>query len=314
MDKCTAIIHPAPPFNFALTADNQPYFRKDGNAPDTDIENTGLENTGAYQRLLHLGDKLVLATAQPEGSIASPRLAVTIEGESLSPPEVDAAREQVARLLGADQDLTAFYSHAAADPVLADLVQTFYGMHLPRASSVFEALTQAILGQQLAATVARIIRALLIETYGGSRTFNGQLHYAFPRPAAIAGASVDDLRALKLSRRKAEYLQGIARAELDTPGGLDGLERLPDAEAVRELTALRGVGKWTAQWVLVRALGRPDAFPVGDLALRRIVSRLYFGGQPLTDEQLEEFSHRWSPHRSWATHYLFAALRAGVGE
>jgi 3-methyladenine DNA glycosylase/8-oxoguanine DNA glycosylase len=86
-----------------------------------------------------------------------------------------------------------------------------------------------------------------------------------------------------------------------------------DAEVVKEVTALRGVGKWTAQWVLVRALGRADAFPIGDLALRRVVSQLYFGGEPLTDEQLEEFSMRWSPHRSNATAYLFAALRSGMG-
>ena len=77
------------------------------------------------------------------------------------------------------------------------------------------------------------------------------------------------------------------------------------------MTALRGVGQWTAQWALVRALGRPDGFPAGDLALRRTVSRLYFGGAEITDGELLEFSERWSPWRSYATAYLFAALRAG---
>jgi DNA-3-methyladenine glycosylase II len=73
------------------------------------------------------------------------------------------------------------------------------------------------------------------------------------------------------------------------------------------------VGKWTAQWVLVRALGRPDALPLGDLALRRVVSRLYFQGETIDDPQLEEFSQRWSPWRTYATVYLFTALRAGMG-
>ena len=335
MEKKTAILYPAEPFDFRLTAENQPYFRRDANAE--------IDSGGIYQRLLDLENKLILVTAHPEyypeshpekypesrpeepseSRTSAPVLTLEIQGEELTPALVDMAKEQTGRLLGVDQDLAPFYQSArgnpgagpstAGDPVMAELIQTFYGMHLSRAVSVFEALVQAILGQQLAATVARIIRARLIETYSPRQTFDGQVHYAFPRPESIAGASIEELRGLKLSQRKAEYLQGIARTELDTKGGLDKLQQLPDAEAVEELMALRGVGKWTAQWALGRALGRPDAFPVGDLALRRIVSRLYFGGETLTDEKLEEFSHRWSPYRSYATAYLFAALRAGMG-
>ena len=307
MDKQQILLHPTPPFNFALTAENQPYFRK-GAADDAG-------KGGVYQRLLDLGDRLALATARPAGTVAQPAVAVEIAGEGLTAAAGDLAQRQMARLLGVAQDLTPFYSMAAADPTMAGLVARFYGMHLPRTVSVFEALTQAILGQQLAASVARVIRALLIETYGRRGRFDGQEYYAFPRPEALAEASIADLRQLKLSQRKAEYLQGIAREELARPGGLDAaLESRSDEEVVQELTALRGVGKWSAEWVLTRALGRDDAFPVGDLALRRIVSRLYFDGAALTDGELAEFSRRWMPYRSWATHYLFAALRAGVGK
>ena len=308
MDKQQIFLYPTPPFDFELTAENQPYFRK-GAADDA-----GNSNDGVYQRLLDLGDRLALATARPAGTVAQPAVAVEIAGEGLTAAAGDLAQAQMARLLGVEQDLTPFYRMAAADPTMGGLVARFYGMHLPRTVSVFEALTQAILGQQLAASVARVIRALLIETYGARGRFDGQEYYAFPRPEALAEASIADLRQLKLSQRKAEYLQGIAREELARPGGLDAaLESRSDEEVVQELTALRGVGKWSAEWVLTRALGRDDAFPVGDLALRRIVSRLYFGGAALTDGELAEFSRRWMPYRSWATHYLFAALRAGVG-
>ena len=307
MDKQQILLYPTPPFDFALTAENQPYFRKGAAADDAG-------NGGVYQRLLDLGDRLALATARPAGTVAQPAVAVEIAGEGLTAAAGDLAQAQMARLLGVAQDLTPFYRMAAADPTLAGLVARFYGMHLPRTVSVFEALAQAILGQQLAASVARVIRALLIETYGQRGRFDGQEYYAFPRPEALAGASIADLRQLKLSQRKAEYLQGIAREELARPGGLDAaLESRSDEEVVQELTGLRGVGKWSAEWVLTRALGREDAFPVGDLALRRIVSRLYFDGAALTDGELVEFSRRWMPYRSWATHYLFAALRAGVG-
>lgn len=307
MEKRTVLLHPRPPFDFGLTAENQPYFRK-GAADAAD-------GGGAYQRLLDLGDRLALATARPAGDVEAPAVAVELAGDGLTAADVEQGRELMARLLGTEQDLAGFYEMAAGDPVMAGLVTRFYGMHLPRAASVFEALTQAVLGQQLAASVARVIRGLLIETYGPRETFDGQEYHAFPRPAAIAGVSVEELRRLKLSQRKAEYLQRMAREELARPGGLDAeLGPLSDEEVVRELTALRGVGKWTAEWVLTRALGRDDAFPVGDLALRRVVSRLYFAGAALTDGELAELARRWMPYRSWATHYLFAALRAGVWE
>lgn len=307
MEKGTVVLYPRPPFDFGLTAENQPYFRK-----GTDAE---AEEGGVYQRLLDLGDKRVLATAQPAGEVDRPAVAVELAGDGLTAADIEQGRELMARLLGTEQDLTGFYGMAAGEPVMAGLVTRFYGMHLPRAGSVFEALALAVLGQQLAASVARVIRGLLIETYGARATFEGQEYYAFPRPEAIAGASIEELRGLKLSQRKAEYLQGMAREELARPGGLDAvLGPLSDEEVVRELMALRGVGRWTAEWVLTRALGREDAFPVGDLALRRVVSRLYFAGAALTDGELGKFSGRWVPYRSWATHYLFAALRAGVGE
>lgn len=303
MNRYRMSLRPTAPYNLKLTTDNQPYFRK-GDGPSTD----------SYQRLLDLREKLTVATVSYNGNTAKPELLVQLEGDNLNETELGMAEGQLEILLGLRQDLLPFYTAAAADPVMAHLTETFYGMHQSGALSVFETIAQAILGQQLSASVARVIRSLMIETYGPRLTVDGFTHYAFPRPQAIAEATVEELRALKLSWRKAEYLQGVARAEVETIGGLDRVADLEDADVVKEITALRGVGGWTAQWVLSRALGRPDAFPVGDLALRRIVSQLYFGGESITDAQLADFSIRWSPHRSLATSYLFAALRTGRGQ
>ena len=303
MNSYTLTISPVPPYDLELTTDNQPYFRKgDGPAVTT------------YQRLLDLGEKLTLATVTPTGRAEQPELLVDLEGQELDDEELDAARRQLEQLLGSQQDLGPFYLMAENDPVMANLVEVFRGMHQSGSVSVFETIAQAILGQQLSASVARVIRALLIETYGPRLTIGDFTHYAFPRARDIAAATVEDLRSLKLSQRKAEYLQGVAQVETETPGGLDRVGELADEEVIAEVTRLRGVGAWTAQWVLSRALGRPDAFPVGDLALRRIVSQLYFGGETITDAQLADFSTRWSPHRSLATSYLFAALRTGRGQ
>ena len=303
MTSATILIQPQPPFDFESTAENQPYYRK-GDEPGLDT----------YRRLLDLGEKLVLATVTFNGAVNQPELAVELAGGELSQSDLDASKRQIQTLLGTNQDLRPFYQFSEGDPVMANLTRAFHGMHQSGALSVFETIVQAILGQQLSAHVARVIRNLMIDTYGPRLAVDGETHFAFPRPESLAAASIEELRSLKLSQRKAEYLQGIARAELETPGGLDRVKDLDDEEALKEITSLRGVGYWTAQWVLSRALGRPDAFPLGDLALRRIVSQLYFAGEAITDAELAEFSLRWSPHRSLATSYLFSALRTGRGQ
>ena len=154
------------------------------------------------------------------------------------------------------------------------------------------------------------MRLLLIERYGARREFDGDTYYAFPRPEAIADSTPEELRGLKLTQRKAEYIHGIAAAALEP--GWQELVSLPDEEFVDRLTALRGVGKWTAQWALVRGLARPDALPLGDLALRRGVSALLREGVAVSDPEVETLAERWRPWRSYATAYLFAAMRTGM--
>ena len=297
-------VRPLPPYDFELTAGQPNYSREQPFKTEEYAE-------GSYIRLLDLGDKAALANVRSVGTVDQPELSVELTGADLTDSDADRAAQQITWLLGCDQDLQPFYDAVSGDTVLADVVNDFYGYHNTRTASVYEALVQAVLGQQIATNVSRIIRSLLVENYGVRATIMGREWYAFPRAESLAVAEVDDLRQLKLSNRKAEYIQGIARAALDAGDNLDGLHDLEDADVVKRLVAMRGVGQWTAQWVLVRALARPDGFPVGDLALRKTVSGLYFDGVEIDDGQLLAFSERWSPWRSYATSYLFAALRSG---
>ncbi len=300
----TTSISPVAPYDFELTAGQPSYSRDQEFKTEEYVE-------GTYIRLLDLGDKVALASVSSHGAVDRPQLSVTLTGEDVTDEDGQQASKQLAWLLGCDQDLGPFYDSVFDDPVLSDVVRHFYGYHNTRTASVYEALVQAVMGQQIATNVARIIRNLLIQQYGVRATVSDREWYAFPRPATLAAADVADLRQLKLSMRKAEYIQGIARAALDAPHGFEEMHDLSDDEVVKSMVALRGVGNWTAQWVLVRALARPDGFPVGDLALRRTVAALYFDGAEIDDDQLLEFSQRWSPWRSYATSYLFAALRSG---
>tara|TARA_B100000949_G_C14187657_1_gene410336 strand:+ start:102 stop:1019 length:918 start_codon:yes stop_codon:yes gene_type:complete len=305
MDRLTVSIKPVPPFNFELTAGYHTYFQ---NRYGTDTMEDGV-----YRRLIDLDDKLVLASVRSIGTLEAPELALELQGPELSPDDVESATDRVSWLLGVDQGLAPFYELGRADQAMAGLVEQFYGLHLPHTASVFEALVLAVLGQQISTNVARIIRTLLIETFGPSAEFDGETYYAFPRPASIRASSPAELHTMKLTQRKSEYVHGLAGSALDPEMGLECLEELTDREIVEKLVALRGVGMWTAQWALIRAVGRPDALPLGDLALRRVVSRLFMDGEDVNDAKVEEIAQRWSPYRTYATVYLFSALRIGAG-
>ncbi|CUV05778.1 MAG: DNA-3-methyladenine glycosylase 2 family protein [SAR202 cluster bacterium] len=305
MDRLTVSIKPVPPFNFELTAGYHTYFQ---NRYGTDTMEDGV-----YRRLIDLDDKLVLASVRSIGTLEAPELALELQGPELSPDDVESATDRVSWLLGVDQGLAPFYELGRADQAMAGLVEQFYGLHLPHTASVFEALVLAVLGQQISTNVARIIRTLLIETFGPSAEFDGETYYAFPRPASIWASSPAELHTMKLTQRKSEYVHGLAGSALDPEMGLECLEELTDREIVEKLVALRGVGMWTAQWVLIRAVGRPDALPLGDLALRRVVSHLFMDGEDVNDAKVEEIAQRWSPYRTYATVYLFSALRTGAG-
>ncbi len=304
MDRISRNITPVAPFDFELTAGYLTYFQG-RYATDSLVD-------GVYRRLLDLDGQLVLASVSSLGSLEKPELSVELQGEGLTSDNVEAATDKVAWILGVGQELEPFYASAQGDPAMAAITQRFHGLHMPHTASVFEALVLAILGQQIATNVARIIRTLLIETYGPRQTIDGETCYAFPRPETLAALRVEDLRGMKLSQRKAEYVHGIACTALDDPEFIEGLHHLDDEAVVRQITSLRGVGNWTAQWLLIRALGRPDALPLGDLALRRVVSRLYFQDEPLNDTEVEEFCRRWSPYRTYATTYMFTAMRTGM--
>tara|TARA_B100001013_G_C24543105_1_gene415452 strand:+ start:7 stop:924 length:918 start_codon:yes stop_codon:yes gene_type:complete len=304
MDRISRNITPVAPFDFELTAGYLTYFQG-RYATDSLVDRV-------YRRLLDLDGQLVLASVSSLGSLEKPELSVELQGEGLTSDNVEVATDKVAWILGVGQELEPFYASAQGDPAMAAITQRFHGLHMPHTASVFEALVLAILGQQIATNVARIIRTLLIETYGPRQTIDGETYYAFPRPETLAALRVDDLRGMKLSRRKAEYVHGIACTALDDPEFIEGLHHLDDEAVVRQITSLRGVGNWTAQWLLIRALGRPDALPLGDLALRRVVSRLYFQDEPLNDTEVEEFCRRWSPYRTYATTYMFTAMRTGM--
>jgi DNA-3-methyladenine glycosylase II len=209
---------------------------------------------------------------------------------------------QVRRLLGAPFDLDSFARLAAtADPVLADLVDRLRGLRPPLAPDPFEALVTSITAQQVSLHAAFAIRARLIRTFGKAAL----RAHAFPTREDLAAVSPVALTELGFSRRKAEYVLSLARADID----FGAFAALPDDEVKARLVELPGIGEWTADWFLARHLARPDAWPAGDLGLRKAVSAFYFDGREVSTDEVRAFGERFSPHRNLAAQYLLVAVR-----
>lgn len=219
------------------------------------------------------------------------RIAAAEGGVELDP--FDAETEAMARrVLGFDFDLVAFAAWAAGEERLAPLVVRFAGYRPTLAADPFEMLVGAITAQQVSLFAAGAIRSRFVERFG-ERV--GRV-WAFPTREEVAAASEEELFSLGFSRRKAEYVVGLARSDLD----LTALALLPDEEVKTQLTALRGLGEWTADWFLARYLGRPRAWPAGDLALRKAVRALY------GDVDVRSAGASFEPFQNLTAHYLLA--------
>ena len=213
-------------------------------------------------------------------------------------PLDDETRPVVLTLLGAGFDLEAF---RPADPLLADIVRRLHGFRPPLAPDPFEMLVGAITAQQISLRAAFAIRNRFVERYGE----RADLAYAFPTTERVAGLAPEELTALGYSRRKADYVIGLARSGLD----FGALAELSDDEVKAALVALPGIGEWTADWFLARYFGRPRAWPAGDLALRKVVSDFYGDGRPLTTQEVKEIGARFDPFQNLTAHYLLLGHR-----
>jgi 3-methyladenine DNA glycosylase/8-oxoguanine DNA glycosylase len=219
------------------------------------------------------------------------RIAAMEGGVDVEP--LDAETEAVVRrLLGFDFDLVAFSAWAAGEERLAPLVVRFAGFRPTLAADPFEMLVGAITAQQVSLFAAVAIRNRLVERFG-ERV--GRV-WEFPARERLAASTEEELFSLGFSRRKAEYVIGLARSDLD----LATLTLLPDDEVKAQLTALRGLGEWTADWFLARYLGRSCAWPAGDLALRKAVRALY------GDIDVRAAGERFDPFQNLTAHYLLA--------
>jgi AraC family transcriptional regulator of adaptative response / DNA-3-methyladenine glycosylase II len=258
----------------------------------------GLESVadGGYSRAVLLDGVQGSVSIQP-GERNALRASIRVSKLSVVPSIIARLR----RVFDLAADPLAISAHLAKDPVLAPLVAKRPGLRVPGAWDGFELAIRAVLGQQITVTAAVRLAARLVAAYGEPmKAPAGALTHFFPRPEALANA---DLTKLGMPKSRAATLSAVAAAVVSDPevfGANCGLD-----EAVQRLRAIPGVGEWTAQYVALRQLREPDAFPASDLGLMRALADAH-GHRPKADEVLAR-AESWRPWRAYAAQHLWAA-------
>jgi DNA-3-methyladenine glycosylase II len=242
-----------------------------------------------YRRALLVdGESLQLAVSQL-GTASVPRLEVTLSGPRVGPASEAEARVTLARLLGLDVDLSDFYARAVRDRPLAELAERYRGVKPPRFPTIFECLVNAVACQQLSLAAGL---TLVNRLAGAARAQTAKLN-AFPAPSDVLGLSRSALRTLGFSRRKAETITELANAAAAGKLELEVFEQLDDAAIVDTLVQTRGIGRWSADYVLLRGLGRLHVFPRGDSGALAGLRRFLAGTELVNDP--DAALARWAP-------------------
>jgi DNA-3-methyladenine glycosylase II len=247
-----------------------------------------------------------LATMWHEGGIhrvlagREVRIEPAAGGVSVEPWGEEIGRA-ASRLLGLPFELEPFREWASRHEVLSRILPRIAGFRPMLNPEPFEALVIAITTQQISLRAAAAIRSRFIARFG----VRHGVAWEFPTRERMARARMSDFAEVGFSQRKAEYVLGLARSELD----LDALALLPDDEVIATLTALPGLGRWTADWYLARHLARPAAWPAGDLGVRKAVSAFYAGGSPLSIAEVRAMGECFAPFQNLSAQYLLVGAR-----
>jgi DNA-3-methyladenine glycosylase II len=280
-------IDPGAPFRLDLTA--WALRRRPHNAIDR-------WQAPTYRRVVSVdGGPVALSVAQ-EGGSDTPRLSVLLAGRPINRSAELLVLSALDRLLGLSVDVSDFATMAAHDPLLGPLAGRMRGLRPPRFPTVFEALVNGVACQQLSLAVGIQLLNRLSSDHGRPVSDDPGGPRAFPDPEDLAPLEPNELKRHGFSMTKARTIIETARAIVTGDLDLEGLQRRDDPAAIERLTSLRGIGRWTAEYVLLRGLGRLHVFPGDDVGAHNKLRRLFNIDTPLDYESVDQLVARWHPY------------------
>lgn len=297
-------LKPVAPFNFELSSkifsDGDEQIRKYAN--------------GEFVQVLQLNGKLALLILVSTGTTEAPELRVELQSnQKLTEEEKKQAAKIITNLFNLNLDLKPFYDTVKKDPTLSRMLKELFGLRSPTTQTVYEALVDSIIEQQISLRVAIGMERKMIKEFGEPISLPEKTYYAYPSPQALAKADIKTLTQCGLSSRKAEYIKEISRLIAEGKLDLEKFKKYEDtAKVVEELDAIRGIGVWTAELTVLRSMQKWDAMPADDVGLRRIIAHYYCKDEKITAVQAREIAEPWGKWRGLAAFYFVVAELVGL--
>jgi DNA-3-methyladenine glycosylase II len=305
VDRLTFSIAPVAPFRLDLTA--WALRRRRQNVIDRWDGTT-------YRRVLPFGDMPIEAAVMQSGPCDAPRLQVTLRGPGLCPEFKEQAKPLIEKMLGLRVDLAPFYRMARHDKKLLLLVEKFRGVKPPRFPTIFETLANAFACQQLSLTVGLGMLSRLACACGLSLKQEGETSYAFPRPEDLLELAPGAIRELGFSDNKTRAFLELANNIVSGRINFDALEKMDNEAVVASLLELRGVGRWTAEYVLLRGLKPLNVFPGDDVGARNRLAKWLQRNEPLDYDGVARVTRHWEPYAGVVYFHMLLEGLSEVGE
>jgi DNA-3-methyladenine glycosylase II len=205
-------------------------------------------------------------------------------------------------------DLDAVYNVLNSDALLSPLINSHHGLRLVGIDDLFEAISWAIIGQQINLTFAYQVKKMLVEQCGHYLDYDSQRFYLFPSPSSVLSVPDEKLKEMKFSRQKIRYIKLAAEKILNGGWNKTSLASLSPHDLKKELISLLGIGEWSANYVMMRCFRVGSAYPMGDAGLHQALSRLMNLDRKPTKTELLECADKWHPWEAYATFYLWRSL------
>ena len=297
MAKDSFELLPTPPYNFDL----QWKFYSSSKEPQPEIYKDGI-----WRRAFKIENRLVPIEITAVGTVENPKLRVNASSK-LDAKEKRYLRDRIADIFRLRNDLKKLYDFMDKEEILLEIKNKLYGLRPPGiGASIFEGAIRVIIQQQISLRVAYVMTGSLVRRFGENAEIEGELYYDFPSPQVLANVDETELRECKLSRQKARYIRELA---LKVANGydLEKIREMNNEEAIEELMKFKGIGRWTAELILITTLGRMDLCVPDDLTARKAVSYFYFDGKLQSGDTVRKFTEKWGDFKGWIIYYLICA-------
>jgi DNA-3-methyladenine glycosylase II len=291
----TGTLTPTPPFDFSKSLQFLGIFGP--------TKNEQTVSTHSLTKAISIDGQTVVFQLTSIGTTEKPGLEYTLfSAKPFSQAMENAVVERITFFLSLKDDLQPFYRLGREDPDFAPIIEHLYGYHQVKFLTPFENACWAVLTQRNPMKIAQQTKQALVEKYGSSLEVSGSVYWAFPEPMQIA--VVDESELLKMIRndRRTEYLVAVARAFSEADE--EFLKTASDEEVEAWLRNIKGIGEWSATFIMVRGLGRMERVPLTEARLFEAASKVYGHGEELNRDDLKRLADKYGLWQGYWAHYI----------